>query len=261
MVIDNKPGVSGNLGTQAAARAAPDGLTVLLTTNPFTNNINLFKSLPYDPLKSFAPVIQVGVGALALVVHPSIPARTTQEFIDYLKARPGEVNYGSPGIGTPHHMAMELFKLATRTDASHIPYRGSAGATQDLVGGHVGAGFQAVHVALPLVQDNQLRLLAVASRERVRVAPDLPTLHEQGLTGFSVELWYGMLLPAETPREIVARYNGTINEILRTPAVAEKLAKQGLTVVGGSPEEFGSFLAADLVKWREVVKEAGITAE
>jgi tripartite-type tricarboxylate transporter receptor subunit TctC len=261
LVIDNKPGASGNIGTQIAMRAAPDGNTVLMTTNPFTNNVSLFKNLPYDPQKSFTPIIQVGVGALALAVHPSVRANTTQEFIDLVKTRPGEFNYGSPGVGTPHHLAMELFKLVTKTDLKHIPYRGSAGATQDLVGGHVGAAFQAVHVILPIARENQVRLLAAASRERVAVAPDLPTLHEQGLSDFEVGLWFGMLLPAGTSREIVDRYNSTINEILRTPQVVDKLAKQGLTVVGGTPERFAQFLAAEMAKWQRVVKEAGITAE
>lgn len=261
VVVDNKPGASGNIGTQLAMRAAPDGQTILMTTNPFANNVSLFKNIPYDPLKSFAPVIQVGVGALALAVHPSVPAKTTQEFIAYLKARPGEVNYGSPGIGTPHHLAMELFKLTTKTDAKHIPYRGSAGATTDLVGGHVGAGFQAIHVIMPMAKENQVRLLALASKERVAVAPDLPTLHEQGLKDFEVELWYGMLLPTGTPAATVGRYNTTINEILRSPAMVEKLGKQGLTVVGGTPDRFADFIAKEVAKWQSVVKEAGISAE
>jgi tripartite-type tricarboxylate transporter receptor subunit TctC len=261
VVVDNKPGASGNIGAQLASRAAPDGQTVMMTTNPFSANPSLFRSVPYDPIKSFTPIIFVGTGALALALHPSVPATNTQAFIDYLKARPGQVNYGSPGIGTPHHLAMELFRLTTKTDLKHIPYRGSAGATQDLLGGHVSAAFQAVHVILPMARENQVRLLAVASKERVKVAPDLPTLHEQGLTGFEVDLWYAILAPAGTPPDIVARYNTTINEILKTPAVIEKLAKQGLAVGGGTPERLAQFLAADIAKWQKVVKEAGISAE
>ena len=261
VVVDNKPGASGNIGAQLASRAAPDGQTVLMTTNPFSANPSLFKTVPYDPIKSFTPIVFVGTGALALALHPSVPATDTKTFIEYLKARPGQVNYGSPGIGTPHHLAMELFRLTTKTDLKHVPYRGSAGATQDLLGGHVTAAFQAVHVILPMAKENQVRLLAAASKERVRVAPDLPTLHEQGLTGFEVDLWYAILAPANTPPAIVTRYNTTINEILKTPAVVEKLAKQGLTVAGGTPERLAQFLAADIAKWQKVVKEAGITAE
>jgi tripartite-type tricarboxylate transporter receptor subunit TctC len=258
VVVDNKPGASGNIGTQLAARGAPDGHTILMTTNPFTNNVSLFKNLPYDPVKSFVPIIHVGTGTIALVVHPSVPAKTTRELIDHMKARPGELNYGSPGAGTPHHLAMELFKLVTKTDAKHIPYRGSAGATQDLIGGHVGAAFQAIHVIMPMAAQNQVRLLGVGSKERTPVAPDVPTLQEQGLTDFEVTFWYGILAPAGTPPEIVSRYNATINEILRSPAVVDKLSKQGLIVTGGTPERLATFLTGEIAKWQKVVKDAGI---
>jgi tripartite-type tricarboxylate transporter receptor subunit TctC len=261
VVVENKPGASGNIGTQLVARAAPDGQTLLMTSNPFTANISLLKDVPYDPIKSFAPIIAPGYGVLALAVHPSLPVTSAKEFIDYAKERPNEIDYGSPGIGTPHHLAMELFKLSTKTDVRHIPYRGSAGAVTDLLGGHVKAGFMAVHLALPLVQDNQIRLLGVASLERAKVAPGLPTLDEQGLSGFEVNLWYGLLAPAETPREIVIRYNAVVKEILQQPKFVEALAKQGLTAAGGTPEQFGQFIAADAAKWQQVVKEAGITAQ
>ena len=261
VAIDNKPGATGNIGTQIAARAAPDGHTLLMTTNPITANISLFKNLPYDPVKSFAPVIFVGTGTLALAVHPSIPAGSFREFIDYVKSRPGQINFGSPGVGGPHHLAMELLKLTTQTDMKHIPYRGSSGATNDLVGGHVSLAFQSIHVIMPLAQTNQVRLLAVASKERSRVAPDLPTLQELGLTGFEVDLWFGILAPAGTPQEIVERYNATVNEILRAPHVVERLSKQGLTTGGGTPERFRDFIANDIVKWQKVVSEAGIVVE
>jgi tripartite-type tricarboxylate transporter receptor subunit TctC len=261
VVVDNKPGASGNIGTQVVARGAPDGHTLLMTSNPFTANISLLKDVPYDPVKSFAPIILPGYGVLALAVHPSMPVKSMKEFIDYAKAHPNEIDYGSPGIGTPHHLAMELFKLSTKTDLRHIPYRGSAGAVTDLLGGHVKGGFMAVHLALPLMQNNQMRLLGVASLERAKVAPELPTLDAQGLTGFEVNLWYGLLAPAGTPREVIVRYNAVVNEILREPKIVEALAKQGLTLAGGTPEQFGEFIAADVAKWQKVVKDAGITAQ
>jgi tripartite-type tricarboxylate transporter receptor subunit TctC len=261
VVVDNKPGASGNIGAQIVARAAPDGHTLLMTSNPFTANISLLKDVPYDPVKSFEPIAMPGYGVLALAVHPSLPVTTTREFIDYAKARPGEIDYGSPGIGTPHHLAMELFKLTAKVDLRHIPYRGSAGAVTDLLGGHVKAGFMAVHLALPLVQGNQIRLLGVASILPAKVAPDLPTLDAQGINGFDVNLWYGLLAPVGTPRETITRYNAVVNEILRKPEIVDALAKQGLTVAGGTPEEFGQFIIADGAKWRQVVKEAGITAQ
>jgi tripartite-type tricarboxylate transporter receptor subunit TctC len=261
VVVDNKPGASGNIGTQVVARAAPDGHTLLMTSNPFTANISLLKDVPYDPIKSFAPIVAPGYGVLALAVHPSLPVKTTKEFIDYAKAHPGTIDYGSPGIGTPHHLAMELFKLSTGTDVRHIPYRGSAGAVTDIIGGHVKAGFLAVHLALPLLQNNQVRLLGVASLERSKVTPDLATLDSQGIAGFEVNLWYGLLAPAGTSRDIINRYNTVVNEILRQPQTVEALGKQGLTLAGGTPEQFAQFIAADAAKWQKVVKEAGITAQ
>jgi len=260
VIIENKPGASGNIGTQAVARASPDGHTVMMISNPFTANISLFKSVPYDPVKSFAPIIRVATGSLALAVHPSMPVHSTNEFIEYVRARPGQLNYSSPGVGVPHHLAMELFKLVAKLDIKHVPYRGSAGATQDLVGGHVSAAFQAVHVAVPLMQNNQLRLLAVASKQRAPIAPELPTLAEAGLP-VEVDLWYAMLAPAGTAPEIVARYNAEINAIIGTRQIRDKLAKQGLIVVGGTPEQLAEFIANDILIWQRVVKEAGIVAE
>jgi len=260
VVVENKPGASNNIGTQFVARAAPDGHTLLMAANPFTATISLFKSVPYDPVKSFTPLIQVATGSLALAVHPSVPAYSTKEFIAYVRARPGQLNYSSPGTGVPHHLAMELFKLVAKVDMKHVPYRGTAGATQDLVGGHVSAGFQAVHVALPLAQSNQLRFLAVASKERLRVVPEVPTLIEEGLP-VEVDFWYGFFAPAGTPPAIVQHFNKEINDIIRIPQIAEKLTKQGFTVVGGTPERLGEFIAQDIDKWQKVIREAGITSE
>jgi len=260
VVVENKPGASTNIATQFVARAAPDGHTLLMTANPFTANISLFKNLSYDPVKSFTPIIKVATGALALAVHPSVPAHSTKEFIAHLRTRPGQLNYSSPGVGIPHHLAMELFKLAAKVDMKHVPYRGPAGATQDLVGGHVSASFLGLHGALPLMQDNQIRLLAVASRDRESVAPQLPTLMEEGLP-VAVELWFGIFAPAGTPPAIAEHYNKEINEILRVPEIVKKLAKQGLIVVGGTPERLSEFIARDIVKWQKLIRDAGITAD
>jgi tripartite-type tricarboxylate transporter receptor subunit TctC len=261
VVIDNKPGATGNIGTQIAARAAPDGHTLLMTSNPFTTNVSMFSHLPYDPLKSFAPIIDVGAGALALCVHPSLPVTGVKEFIAYVKLRPGELNYGSPGVGGPHHLAMELFKRTAGIDIRHVPYRGSAGATQDIVGGHVAGGFLSLSVAAPLARNGALRILGIASRERVSTAPELPTLSEQGMAGFEAELWFGLLAPAGTPRDIVEHYSATINEIVREPAVVELAASQGVVTRGGTPEQLAAFLTRDVAVWQQVVKEAGIRPE
>jgi tripartite-type tricarboxylate transporter receptor subunit TctC len=261
VVIDDKPGATGNIGTQIAARAAPDGHTLLMTSNPFTTNVSLFGHLPYDPVTSFTPIIDVGAGALALCVHPSLPVTDVAAFVAYVKQRPGELNYGSPGVGGPHHLAMELFKRTAGIDIRHVPYRGSAGATQDIVGGHVAGGFLSLSLAAPLAKSGALRILGIASRERVPTSPELPTLAEQGMAGFEAELWFGLLAPAGTPPEIIARYSATINEIVREPHVVETAASQGIVTRGGAPDQLAAFLARDIAVWRQVVKEAGIRAE
>ncbi len=180
VIIENKPGASGNIGSQQAARAEPDGHTLLMTVNTFVMNASLFKSLPYDPQKSFAPIIEVATGSLALVVHPSLAAATVSEFVAYAKARPDEINYASPGRGTPQHLAMELLKLSAGISLRHVPYSGSAGAVRDLVGGHVNAMFLPLHTALPLVADKQIRLLAVGSAARSAQAPDVHDARRAG---------------------------------------------------------------------------------
>jgi len=261
VVVDNKPGASGNIGTQAAARAAPDGHTLLMTVNTFVMNASLFKTVPYDPQKSFVPIAEIATGALALVVHPSLGANSVQEFVAAAKARPGEINYASPGRGTPQHLAMELFKLTMKADIKHIPYPGSAGAVKDLVGGHVLAMFLPVHTALPLAQDKQIRILAVGSEKRAPQAPDVRTLAEQGVAGFDVDLWYGILAPAGTPQPIIDRYNTVMNEILAQPNVRAALEKQGLIPRGGPPERLAELIARDTPRWANVVREAGITPE
>jgi tripartite-type tricarboxylate transporter receptor subunit TctC len=261
VVIDNKPGATGNIGTQAVARAAADGHTLLMTSNPFTTNVSLFNHLPYDPVKSFAPIIDVGAGALALCVHPSLPVKDVTAFVAHAKRHPGELNYGSPGVGGPHHLAMELFKRTAGIDLRHVPYRGSAGATQDIVGGHVAGGFLSLSLAAPLAKTGALRILGIASRERVPTSPELPTLAEQGLAGFEAELWFGLMAPSGTPRDVIERYSETINDIMREPHVVELAASQGIVTRGGTPEQLAAFLARDIAVWQQVVKEAGIRAE
>src|SRR3954454_19529837 len=203
VIVENKPGASGNIGTQDAARAEPDGNTLLVTVNTFVMNASLYKSIPYDPETSFAPIAEIATGVLALVVHPSLNVASLQEFVAAARAKPGEINYASPGRGTPQHLAMELLKLTAQVDLTHIPYAGSAGAIKDLAGGHVSAMFLPVHTALPLVESGNIRILAVGSARRAHQAPQVPTLAELGVTGFDVDLWYAVLAPAGTPKEVV----------------------------------------------------------
>jgi tripartite-type tricarboxylate transporter receptor subunit TctC len=261
VVVENKPGASGNIGTQVAARAPADGSTLLLTASPFTQNVSLFKSVPYDPVTDFAPIVHLTDAFMALAVPPALPVTSAQGFLAHLKAHPGQLAYASPGRGTVHHLAMELFKLATGTDVKNVPYRGSAPAVQDPIGGHIGSMFLPVHVGLPLAKDNQIRLLAVANNERVSVAPDVPTLTEQGIQGVDIDFWLGMLAPAATPAPRVESYNSVLNDILRAPRIADSLKAQGFVAVGGSARDFGELIAKDLAKWRKVVRDAGISPE
>jgi tripartite-type tricarboxylate transporter receptor subunit TctC len=261
VIVENKPGASGNIGSREAARAEPDGHTLLMTVNTFVMNASLFKSLPYDPQKSFAPIIEVATGSLALVVHPSLPAASVAEFVEYAKTRPDQINYASPGRGTPQHLAMELLKLSAGISLRHVPYSGSAGAVRDLVGGHVNAMFLPLHTALPLVTDKQIRLLAVGGAQRSAQAADVKTLGEQGVSGFNVDLWYGLLAPAGTSPEIITRYNKVLNDILAQPSVRDALAKQGMQVKGGAPGALAELIAKDQPRWSKVVRDAGITPE
>jgi tripartite-type tricarboxylate transporter receptor subunit TctC len=261
VVVDNKSGASGSIGTQMVAHAAPDGLTLLMTPDPpLTTNLFLMKKPPYDPIKDFAPVSEVATGTLALVVHSSIPADSAPAFVAYVKAHPGEINYASPGVGTPHHLMMEFLKSAAGIDVQHIPFKDAAGAVSNLVGGHVKAAFLPVHVALPLPQD-KVRIVAVTSGKRLASTPQVPTLIEQGFPGLEGYIRFGVLAPAATPPELVARYSTAIGDIVRSPEAAEKLKSQGLTAVGGTARDYATAIAADLAKWRKVIADGHIQAD
>ena len=261
VIVDNKTGASGSIGSQAVMRAAPDGHTLMVTADPpFTANVSLMKSVIYDPVKGFTPIIEAAVGTLALVVHPSLPANSIKELIAYAKSRPGEINYASPGVGTPHHLAMEFFKLTAKIDLMHVPFRNSAGAISNLIGGHVSAMFLPVHVALPLAPE-KVRILAVATKARTPQLPDQPTLDELGFSGFDADIRYGVLGPPGMPVEIVARYNSEISEILRSPDVTERLAKQGLRPAADTPDAYAANIVKDLTKWRNVVTDAKLSTD
>jgi tripartite-type tricarboxylate transporter receptor subunit TctC len=261
VIVENKAGASGNIGTDAAARAAPDGQSLLVTVNTFVMNASLYRALPYDPEKSFAPIAEIATGALALVVHPSLNVTTLAELVARARRTPGEINYASPGRGTPQHLAMELFKLTAQVKLTHIPYPGSAGAVKDLAGGHVSAMFLPIHTALPLAEGGQIRILAVGSKSRAPQAPKVPTLAEEGVADFDVDLWYGVLAPAGTPKAIIDRYNAEFNRILNQPNVKALLDKQGLIARGGAPDQLAALIARDRQRWAKVVKDAEITSE
>jgi len=262
VVVDNRTGASGNIGTGMAARAVPDGNTLLMIAKVFVVNPSLFKSAPYDPEKSFDPIIKLATGTIVLAVHPSVPSNDVRAFVAYVKSQPpGSVNYGSAGFATPHHLSMELFKQATGVNLTHIPYKGTSGVMTDLIGNHVSAMFIPTHVAMPFARDKQIRVLGIAGRERSPAMPDVPTLHEQGLGDVENDLWFGLLTPSGTPNEIVMRYNVAINEIIHTKEMITSLAKQGLVVSGGSPDVLRDLIVKDRAKWAKVIADAGIKAE
>ena len=259
VVVENKPGASGNIGTEAVAKAAPDGYTVLVTVNTIVMVPSMGKGAPYDPVKSFAPVAPLALGVLSLVTHPSVGGTSVRELVDYAKANPGRMSYASPGSGTPHHLAMELFKQRAGIDLLHVPYKGSAGFFTDVVGGQVQAAFMPIHQALPMVQAGKLRMLAAGGTRRSAVTPNVASLAEAAaISDIDVDMWYALYLPAGTPREVIARLNREVNAALKLPTVASTLSQQGLTPTGGTPEELAALTANDLVRWAKVIRDGKI---
>ena len=261
VVVENKPGASGNVGTAAAAKAPADGYTLVMVVNAFAINPSLYRNVPYNPAADFVPVASVATGALVVTVHPAVKAGSLKELVAFSKTRAGGMPYGSPGAGTPQHMATELFRNLSGAALVHVPYKGSAGAVTDVLSGEVGLMFMPVHTALPFVGSGRLKALAVASGKRSAVMPELPTLAEAGFPGAEVEMWYGLLAPAGTPRELVAKLHADVSDVLQQPDVREKLGKQGLDPLAMSSEAFGDLIRADLARWAKVVKEANIGAD
>jgi tripartite-type tricarboxylate transporter receptor subunit TctC len=261
VVTDNRPGATGNIGAEYVSKAAPDGHTVLFTATSFGTTPALYRNLPFDPVKSFAPVILIATSGVALVVHPQLPAKSVKEFIQLAKRRPGQMLYSSPGNGGPQHLAMELLKLETGIDIVHVPHRSAAGAMTDLIGGHVQAMVSATQTAASTVKAGRLHVLAVMSPERSAAFPEAPTMKEAGLAQLEVETWYGSFAPAATPPAVVSRINAELNALLKMPDVRDALGKLGMTPRGGPPESFGAMVRKELARWDRVVKAANIKAD
>jgi tripartite-type tricarboxylate transporter receptor subunit TctC len=261
VVVDNRTGAAAIIGTEMAAKSAPDGYTLILgQTGPNSINPGLYERLPYDALKDFAPVTLATTYPYVLVVHPSIPARTVKELIVLAKSRPNQLSFASAGNGAANHLAAELFKSMSGIQMVHVPYKASAPALIDVLGGHVSMMFDPIITSMPQARLGKLRPLGVTSLQRTAVAPDLPTFAETGLPGFEAIGWHGILAPAGTPREIVARLNSEIVSVLRTPDMRARFAEQGAEPVGNTPEQFLEFLKSDLAKWAKVIKAAGMRA-
>jgi tripartite-type tricarboxylate transporter receptor subunit TctC len=261
VLVQNTPGASGNIGADNVAKASPDGYTVLMGANTMLMASQLYKNVPFDPIKDFAPVSLAAWGTLMLVANPKTGIQSMAELIARSKAKPGSVTFGSPGVGTPHHMAMELFKAQTGLFMLHVPYRGSAGYTQDLLSGEINVGFLPVHVAQSFVASGKLTALAVGSPKRHPVSPTVATFEELGVKGVDVDLWYAFFAPARTPAPIVNRLNTEIASILKLPEVREVLGKAGLDAAASTPTELATLSAKDYPRWGAVIKRNGITAE
>lgn len=259
--VENRVGGSGTIATQIVARAQPDGHTLLVTTNTFVTTPSLIPGLTYDPISDFAPVSNLASAPLALCVHPSLSAETVAAFVTLARERPGRIDYATAGNGSPQHLAMALLSRATGIQLTHVPYRGSAGALQDLAAGTVPAMMVPVNSALPLRRDGRVRILAVTSRTRAEIAPDVPTLAEAGYPGLEMDLWFGLLAPARTPPAIINRLNEEIALMLQDPSVMRLMREQALVSAAGPPGDFGAFLINERDQWAKVIREANITAD
>ncbi|MDQ7998985.1 MAG: tripartite tricarboxylate transporter substrate binding protein [Pseudomonadota bacterium] len=262
VVVDNVPGASGNIGSEKVARAKPDGYTLMVQVNTLVMNKSLYKSLAYDPVADFTPVTLTSWGTLLLVTNPQAQKATTlAQLVASAKAQPGKLTYATPGVGTPHHLSMALLMQGTGTELLHVPYKGTAGAVTDLLGGRIDAMFLPVHVALPHIQAGKLRALATGSAKRLPQLPEVPTLAEAGVAVDNVDMWYGVLAPKGTPPEVVARLNREIAAVLRQPAVAKSFESQGMVPASSTPAEFGTLIQKDTQRWAAVVKRGNITAD
>jgi len=259
VVIDNVPGAGGSLGTDRVAKAAPDGYTLLMGhIGTLAVNPSIYPKLPYDPVKSFTPVAWVASVPNVLVVHPSVPATSVKELVALAQSRPGQLNYGSGGNGSAAHLATEYFKLQTQTFIVHVPYRGTAPAVTDLVGGQIQLLFTGGPALIPFVKSGQLRALAVSSSKRLDALPDVPTVAESGYKGFEADQWYGVVAPAGTPREIVQKLNAQINQALASNELRTRLQSEGAIAMPTTPEAFGALIVREIARWKPVVKAGNI---
>lgn len=260
-VVDNKPGAGSNIATEMVARAEPDGYTLLFVAVTSAINQTLYPNVKFNLVKDFAPVALGAKVPNVLVVHPSVPAKTVQELVAYAKANEGKVSYASSGSGTSIHMAGELFKLRTGLKTQHIPYKGSAPAMTDLIGGQVQFMFDNMPSAWPHVMNGKLRALAVTTTKRSPTAPDLPTMEENGMKPFDVSSWFGLIAPAGTPPEIVNKLNAAMNQAFDKPEVKEAYAKLGAVAEKNTPQQFGAFIQSEVTGWAPVVKSSGATVD
>ena len=260
-IVDDKPGAGAIIGTDVVAKSAPDGYTLLMMSNTHTTNETLFTHKPYALLRDLVPVTPVNSSDLVMVVHPSVPAKTLQEFIALAKAQPGKLTYASSGPGTPYHMAGELFTAMSGTDILHVPHKSSGEARNDVMGGHVNMMFDAVTAMKGTIDAGEVRALATTGLQRSTVLPQVPTVNEAGVPGYEATIWLGLMAPKGTPKEIIDKLNAEVARIIATPKIKESWAKQGAVPTSMSPAEFGEFLKRDIAKWADVIKKSGATIQ
>jgi tripartite-type tricarboxylate transporter receptor subunit TctC len=261
VVIENRGGAGGSVGTEVVAKSAPDGYTVLFTLSSHTINPAIYPKLNFDTVKDFEPVGTVASLPQILVAHPKVPANSLAELAALAKAKPAELSYASVGNGSPGHLAGEMFKLRAGVQMTHIPYRGGGPAVTDVMGGQVPLLWVAIPAAAQFVKTGKLKALAVSTLKRTLAFPDVPTVHESGYPDFEVDSWYAMFVPTKTPRPVIERLNRALNTVLAEPAIREKLLAQGADAVGGTPEALGRVVAAELPKWAKLAKDANIKAD
>ena len=261
VVVENRPGAAGNVGTEFVARSAPDGYTILQLTVAQSISATLYTKINYDVERDLAPAAMVALVPNVMIVHPSVPAKSVAEFIALAKAKPGKINFASSGSGTSIHMSAEMFKMLTGVNIVHIPYKGSGPALADMLGGQVDVMFDNLTSSIGHIRSGKLRALAVTTVTRYPELPDLPTMQEAGVPGYEATAWFGIVVPRGTPRDAIARINGEVNKALAQADVKEKLAQQGALARSWTPEEFGSFIHNEVVKWAKVVKASGAKVE
>ena len=262
VVIENRPGAGGNIGADYVAKSAADGYTMVMgTVGTHAINPSLYKKMPYDPQRDFAPIVLVASTPNLLVVNNAVPARTVKELIALAKTKPGELHFGSPGIGTSIHVSGELFNTMAGVKTTHVPYKGRAMAIPDLLAGQIQLMFDNMPSALPVAREGKLRALAQTGAKRSPAAPDIPTMGEAGLPGFEATSWFAVLTPAGTPSDAVQRLNAEINRILGLADIRQKLTELGLDIVGGPPEDLATYMKSEIAKWSKVVRESGATAD
>ena len=261
VVVQNQPGASGNIGADAVAKSSADGYTVLMGANTMLMASQLYKNVPFNPTKDFSSISLAAWGTLMLVSNPKTGIKTVQDLVAQSKAKPGSLSFGSPGVGTPHHMAMELFKARTELFMLHVPYRGTAGYTQDLLSGELHVGFLPVHIAQGFVNSGKLNALAVGSPKRHPVAANVATFNELGIKGVEVDLWYAFFTPSKTPTTVVSRLNAEISTILKQADVSDLLKRAGMDAAVSTTDELTQLVAKDYPRWGEVIKRNGISAE